>query len=73
VHLLKRSEKLNAGLVTSGWRITFSSEQTEKGRFVIIAFDEKLADVIKNQSSGIFYGLQRLLVTLKPQNTEIQN
>jgi Domain of unknown function (DUF4780) len=73
VHLLKRIEKQNAGLVTSGWRITFSSEQTEKGRFVIIAIDERSADVIKNQNSGIFYRLQRLQVTLKPQSTEIQN
>jgi Domain of unknown function (DUF4780) len=72
-HLFKRIEKQNAGLVTSGWRITFSSEQTEKGRFVIIAIDEKSADVIRNQNSGIFYGLQRLQVTLKPQGTDNQN
>jgi hypothetical protein len=48
---VKRIEKQNAGL--AGWRITFSSELTEKGRF-LIAIDERSADVIKNQSFGIF-------------------
>ena len=55
--LLKRIEKQNVGLVTSKWRITYSSEQTEKGRFVIIAVDEKSAEIIRTQRYGLFYGL----------------